>query len=121
MKFFNKKIATEVPTSTSIKTRVESGVAMIEQRRQLTPLKVLFNSGDWLVGDVIYVKGDTARVVVSEKYVQDGVEFVLVPEEMVVAAVQVPRPQNFFPGGGGFTTTGDILCVAGTTGTGEAK
>ncbi len=84
----NKFVATEVFGDTSTKLKVSHGVAVMETKLELKPLKVVFDNYESGVfaGDTVYVQADAAnrhawaKVVYSAK----GKSFILVPEEQIL-------------------------------------
>jgi hypothetical protein len=94
MKSFNKFIATKPIEKQAAKVaKVVAGMSIIDDKLSLLPLEVAFESGEFKVGDVIYVDGNNASNHQWSKNVfeLEGKSFILVPDTFVlVANVSVP-------------------------------
>lgn len=86
----NGFIATEPFPTREIRATVKSAFAVVEQRKNLTPLKVLFDSENVKAGATIYVRGDDCKAPWAGNVMElDGMQFILVPKANVVL-VQEP-------------------------------
>lgn len=81
----NNKIAVSVPETTSLKTRNERGLLMMENNRELIQLKVVLDSGRYKAGDVVYLPGTSATAALGSRATIDGIEFILIDYSQVVA------------------------------------
>jgi len=91
----NKKVAVEPFQDMAVKTVKHGqgavGVARIENRISLTPLKVLFgtNDGTFREGDVVYVRSNLYTVEwAKERHEFEGKTFMLLPEQYVEAVIK---------------------------------
>jgi hypothetical protein len=95
-KTYNKFIATKPIEKQSAKVaKVVAGMSIIDDKLSLLPLEVVFNSGEFKAGDVIYVDGNSTGNQQWSKNVfeLDGKSFILVPDTFVlVANLSVPEP-----------------------------
>ena len=89
----NEKIACVPPESTQIKVKVQGGFGRVEQKTQLTGLRVLFGNElargprVWApTGCTVYVSGESlaAHQWAKQIYEHMGQKFIMVPEAMVV-------------------------------------
>ena len=112
----NGLIACEPPASTQAAVKVQGGFGRVQQKTQLTALKVVFGN-DCLpsqakilvpTGWVAYVSGEqvAAHQWAKQVYEHEGVKFILVPESVVLMVAP--------PGEGGeIKTTGSASEPAG--------
>jgi RNA polymerase sigma factor (sigma-70 family) len=87
MRTLNKHVAVTVPTLKKIEERTVKGFQMSENlTTALVESQVMFDSEKFKVGEVVYFRADIKNhSYMSQKYNFGGKEFLLVPEEMVVA------------------------------------
>jgi hypothetical protein len=88
----NKKIAVTPFPSTQTKIEVgANGLPTIKQKRELTPLTVVYDSWDddldYIAGDIVYVPGDLCKHQgINQVYeLEAGKPFILMPADQVVA------------------------------------
>lgn len=93
----NNTIAAEpIQEGSTRASRRIAGMELIDERLALQPLTVVFKSGEFDVGDVIYVDPVNAANMSWSKAVfrVDGKDFILVPEISVLLA-NVVKPDPF--------------------------
>lgn len=84
----NKVVATEPFKEIAAKQKVTGGIAVIDNKVSLVPLKVVFSSPLFTAGDIVWVHGDVVSKHrwAKEVYRVNEHEFILVPEEFVMVA-----------------------------------
>ncbi len=89
----NKKLAVAPFAIREVKTKRVSGVALMEHLVQLEKTTVLFpNQLGVPPGTVIYVAGENVKHKwASEVFTHDGVQFIVLPEDLVIA-FEPPAP-----------------------------
>lgn len=88
MKTTNKRIACSPFETTSTTIGVSRGMTLVKQRAELTKLKVQLDTadGEYNASQHVYVRGDLCKhQLAREIYEENGVSFILVPYEFVVA------------------------------------
>lgn len=90
----NEKIACTPPESTQMKVKVAGGFGRVEQKTQLTGLKVVFGNERAPAmpnvlaptGCTVYVSGEAlaAHAWAKQVYEHEGVKFIMVPVSMIV-------------------------------------
>lgn len=84
MRTINDYVACTPFVTTSVKTVVQSGVAVQQQRMELTRLEVVLPSADlfFLPGASVWVQGEAMKHAYATKVyeAEDGVKFILVPK-----------------------------------------
>lgn len=89
MKTVNRLVACSPFPTRDTKVQVRGGVAVIAQKQELTPLKVVFPcdyEDGFNAGVTVFVRGEACKhQYAGQVLVKDGVEFILVPFEQVVA------------------------------------
>lgn len=86
MKTINNFVACAPFQTTSIRAEVKRGVALIQQKHELTKLKVVLPSRDdrYFPGDDIWVLGEAMKHAYAEQvFQQDGISFILVPYDVI--------------------------------------
>jgi hypothetical protein len=107
--FRYKKLAVEVPNADDIKPTVQGRVLQYAKQK-LVGLKLVFKSGVYNAGDIVYVPSNTLlQQWAKESFVLEDKEFVLLDESAVYATTNNPnayRPDTFNPYGPGQITLG---------------
>lgn len=89
----NKHVAVTPFETTQTKTQVRGGIAVIRQRADLTPLRVVYPYDDFVGGfhvttsDVLYFRGDMCKFPTAKDIyeVEPGKPFILLPVDQVMA------------------------------------
>lgn len=90
-------IAVEQFKTLEIRAEVTKGFAKIEQKHNLTPLKVLIGNNKFATGSTVYVPGETCKSHWASKVMKIGdIEFILMPESVVVV-IDCPVPTQPLP------------------------
>lgn len=111
-----KRIACSPPAPNNTQPAVQGRVLQYS-RQHLVALKVVFQSGSYLVGDTVYVSADAVLHPWSKQVMTlEDKEFVLVPEDLLVAADLITRPYSPYGGYGGsvYINNPHSLSVGGT-------
>lgn len=88
MLIVNKKVACTPFPSRETKVVVRDGLVEIKQRKELVPLKVVYDTLDEMgAGAVVWVRGEACKHPFAGEVfeVEEGKPFILVPFEFVVA------------------------------------
>jgi hypothetical protein len=89
MKVLNGKVALEPFASTEIQTKNYGGFAVVAQKVQLIPLKVVFGNDEIQEGQTVYVHGDaTKHPFANQIHELDGKKYILVPISPFIEMVQ---------------------------------
>src|SRR5690348_17024862 len=92
----NKRVACTPFITTQTRIEVRGGLPQIKQRKELTPLTVVYDAEggeafrEYRVGETVYVRGECCKHAwASEVFeVEEGKPFVLVPFEFVVGKIE---------------------------------
>lgn len=91
---YNRHIACEPFKTTDIKLEVKSGFATLAQKTSLTKLKVLAGTSDIPNGSFIFLPSEHCKMPWAQKdkvfKLENGTEFILVPEEMILLVEKEP-------------------------------
>lgn len=83
---FGKNVATEPFQDREVKTENRGGFAVVSQKHNLTPLKVLFGNEEGRIdaGDVVWVSSEMMKAHWAMKeFTVKNYKFILVPEDAV--------------------------------------
>ena len=84
MKVLNNELALTPFESTDVKAKNFGGFAVMAQRVQLSPLKVVYGNGEIKEGQTVYVMGDACKhPFASQIFEVNGKQFILVPLSFV--------------------------------------
>lgn len=90
MKTVDGQLGVEQFKTLEIRAEARSGFAKIEQKHNLTPLKVLIGNNKIPAGATVYVPGEACKAAWASKILKIGdIEFILMPEGFVLV-VDVP-------------------------------
>lgn len=88
MKTVNKVVACVPPETVSLKTEVKNGLALIQQKRTLTFLEVLFDSEKFKKGQKVGFRSEILRHPwIKEVLEINETKFVVLPEDQVISVL----------------------------------